>query len=42
MMSVPGVGTLVALTYLITIEDPTRFASPRRVAAHLGLVPRRW
>ena len=42
MMTVPGVGTLVALTYLTTIEDPTRFASSRRVAAHLGLTPRRW
>lgn len=42
MMSVPGVGVLVALTYLSTIEDPTRFTSSRRVAAHLGLVPRRW
>ena len=42
MMSVPGVGVLVALTYLSAIEDPTRFTSSRRVAAHLGLVPRRW
>jgi transposase len=42
MMSVPGVGALVALTYLTAIEDPTRFTSSRRVAAHLGLVPRRW
>ena len=42
MMSVPGVGPLVALTYLSAIEDPTRFTSSRRVAAHLGLVPRRW
>ncbi len=42
MMSVPGVGPLVALSYLSAIEDPTRFASSRRVAAHLGLVPRRW
>ncbi|MCG8512062.1 MAG: IS110 family transposase [Rhodospirillales bacterium] len=42
MMSVPVVGPLVALTYLSAIEDPTRFTSSRRVAAHLGLVPRRW
>lgn len=42
MMSVPGVGPLVALTYLTAIEDPTRFSSSRRVAAHLGLTPRRW
>ena len=42
MMSVPGVGPLVALTYLTAIEDPTRFTSSRRVAAHLGLTPRRW
>ncbi len=42
MMSVSGVGALVALTYMTTIEDPTRFASSRRVATHLGLVPRRW
>jgi transposase len=38
MMSVPGVGALVALTYLSAIEDPTRFTSSRRVAAHLGLM----
>jgi transposase len=42
MMSVPGVGVLVAIAYLTAIEDPTRFASSRRVAAHLGLTPRRW
>jgi transposase len=35
-----GVGPLVALAYVATIEDPRRFASSRTVAPYLGLVPR--
>ncbi len=32
---------LTALTYVLTIEDPRRFASSRDVGPYLGLVPRR-
>lgn len=41
LKQVPGVGTLTALTYVLTIGDPARFARSRDVGAFLGLVPRR-
>ncbi len=40
LMQVPGVGPLVASTYVATIDDPRRFANSTQVAAYLGLVPR--
>ncbi|WP_404385083.1 IS110 family transposase [Caenispirillum salinarum] len=42
LMSVPGIGTLTALAYVSTVEDPDRFASSRAVGAHLGLTPRQY
>jgi transposase len=36
-----GVGAITSLCYILTIEDPQRFESPRDVAAYLGLVPKR-
>lgn len=39
--SVPGIGPLTALTYVLTIQDPKRFAKSRTVGAYLGLVPRK-
>ncbi len=42
LMTVPGVGPLVALTYAAGIDDPTRFAKSRNVGVHFGLTPRRW
>lgn len=41
LTQVPGVGHLTALAYVLTIEDPSRFAKSREVGAYLGLVPRR-
>ena len=41
MMSVPGVGPLVALTVKSGIDDPGRFRSSKMVGAHFGLTPRR-
>jgi transposase len=41
LMSVPGVGPIVALTYKCGIEDPTRFARGEDAGAYAGLVPRR-
>jgi transposase len=41
LMSVPGVGPFVALTYKSSIEDPERFARGEDVGAYAGLVPRR-
>ena len=40
LTQVPGVGELTALTYVLIIEDPTRFANSRAVGAFIGLVPR--
>ena len=34
-----GVGTLTALTFVLTLEDPSRFGRSRAVGAYLGLVP---
>jgi transposase len=34
-----GVGTLTALSYVLTLEDPTRFRRSRHVGPYLGLVP---
>jgi transposase len=36
---VQGVGTLTALTFVLTLEDPGRFKESRQVGAYLGLVP---
>jgi transposase len=37
---VPGVGTLTALSFVLTLGDPQRFRRSRTVGAYLGLVPR--
>lgn len=41
LTQVQGVGTLTALTYILTLETPDRFATSRDVGPYLGLVPRR-
>jgi transposase len=38
---VKGVGTLIALTYVLTLEDPRRFRQSRDVGCYLGLRPGR-
>jgi len=35
-----GVGPVTSLAYVLTLDDPRRFAKSRQVAAWLGLVPR--
>ena len=42
MMTVPGVGPIVALTFKAAVDDPTRFKKSRTVATHFGLTPRRF
>lgn len=42
LMTVPGVGTITALTFKAGVDDPTRFKCSRTVAAHFGLTPRRY
>jgi transposase len=41
LKQVKGVGTLIALTFLLTLEDPHRFAKSRDVGCYLGLQPGR-
>lgn len=41
LMSVPGVGPLIAFTFKSSIEDPRRFARGQDAGAYAGLVPRR-
>lgn len=39
LRQVQGVGTLTALTFVLTLEDPRRFSKSRAVGAYLSLVP---
>ncbi len=41
LMTAPGVGVVVALTYRATVDQPQRFVHSRAVGAHVGLTPRR-
>jgi transposase len=40
LQQVKGVGPLISLTYVLTIEDPKRFAKSRTVGSYLGLRPK--
>lgn len=37
--SIPGIGTITALTYKAVIDNPYRFTNPRNIGAYLGLTP---
>ena len=39
LRQVEGIGPLTALTFVLTLEDPSRFEKSRSVGAYLGLVP---
>jgi transposase len=41
LRQITGVGPVVALSFVLTIDDPKRFRSARDVGAYLGLVPRK-
>ena len=41
LKQIKGVGTLIALTFLLTLEDPHRFPKSRDVGCYLGLQPGR-
>jgi transposase len=41
LKQIKGVGTLIALTYMLTLEDPHRFGKSRDVGSYLGLQPGR-
>ena len=42
LMTAPGVGTIVALTFVAAVDDPARFRSSKAVGAHFGLTPKKW
>jgi transposase len=42
LMSVPGVGPLVAITFKTAIDDPARIRKSKAVGALLGLTPRKY
>jgi transposase len=42
LMTIPGVGVVVALAYSAVIDDPARFRRSASVGAYLGLTPRRY
>ena len=42
LMTTPGVGTIVGLTFVAAIDDPGRFRSSKQVGAHFGLTPRKY
>ena len=37
LRQIHGVGVLTALAFVLTLEDPSRFAKSREVGAYLGL-----
>jgi transposase len=41
LKQVKGVGTLIGLTFLLTLEDPHHFRKSRDVGCYLGLQPGR-
>ena len=41
LTQVPGVGPILALSFVLTVGDPTRFRKSREVGPFFGLVPRR-
>ena len=40
LQSVPGVGPMVSMVYIATVDDPWRFRSHDEVADYIGLAPR--
>lgn len=42
LMTIPGVGAVVAMTFRAAIDDPKRFRSSKSVGACFGLTPRRY
>ena len=42
LMTVPGVGPVVALTYRVTVDVPARFRNSKSVGAVFGLTPSRY
>jgi transposase len=41
LREITGVGPITAAAFVLTLDDPSRFASSRQVGAYLGLAPRK-
>lgn len=42
LMTTPGVGAIVSLTYVSAIDEANRFRSSRMVGAHFGVTPKKY
>ena len=42
LMTIPGVGAVVAMTFRSAIDQPERFARSKAVGAHFGLTPKKY
>jgi len=42
LMTVPGVGTVIAVCFVATLDRVDRFRGPHQVESYLGLIPREW
>jgi len=42
LMSAPGVGPVISLTYVSAIDDPARFKLSKNVGAHYGMTPKKY
>ena len=42
LMTAPGVGALVAITFTSAVDEPGRFTRSRTVGAHFGLTPKKY
>jgi transposase len=42
LMTTPGVGPIVSLTYVSAIDDPARFKNSKTVGSHFGMTPKRY
>ena len=42
LRQIKGVGELVSLAFVLTVDNPDRFAKSRHVGAYMGLIPRQY
>jgi transposase len=42
LMTVPGVGAVIAVTFTSAVDDPRRFAKSAALGAHFGLTPKKY
>jgi transposase len=42
LMSVPGVGPVVAITFKTAVDEPTRISKPKAIGPLFGLTPKKY